>query len=186
MTPYYERKEATEWPKDEEYYLTDHGPLRYNATLNGWYDPNGYMRITKPQYYFLPLPSPISSMTLEEAKEKVAQIRGFESYKAHIDPDDYDWYKATDFMEEVAELYLQHNTAHLLEEIEELKQQMRDSLKLYEAQNNTIIKRDQQVKVLREALEIAENELTQLKNKTANNVDMNRLLMIRRTLQTTK
>lgn len=160
MTTYYERKEATETPKESGLYLTNLGWCSFAQIHDPkkpvWVKNHEKVNISE---WLLPIPSPIPSMTLEEAKHAYARSLGYGDWAMLSSERGYYGPTVSD-RDRVSELYLQHNTLSLKQELEELKEScVKFQDQIFELENNPDFKNDthkqleQQVKTLTEALE---------------------------------
>lgn len=114
MEPLYKKIDASTPPEKDGEYLTNLGWTRYDITTKEWYLSN-YSQT--PNWYFLPVTG--EKMSFEQAREKIAKGRGAYSWVEFLETEnDAQVYSAFD---EAAELYLSANTAHLLEELERVK-----------------------------------------------------------------
>lgn len=153
MTTYYEKRLATEFPKESGSYPTDKGVLDYNAENKSWSSTKGLNRTLTisehPEWWLYPIPSTIPSMTLEEARQK-NRIVNKDKYKSLLketmSPEAVSIVVENDF----AELYLQHNTLSLKQEVEGLKEScVRLHDELFEMRENPNYA-DARVKILQE------------------------------------
>lgn len=121
MSTLYERKEATDLPKESGYYHTDQGFLFYDTNTTNW-APHSLKSNLRyyPEYWLSPLPSPIPSMTQEQVSEL-----GWEAHKYN--------HRTIDGMPFVlgfrvgwhdCEEYLSTNTLSLKQEVEGLKEKL--------------------------------------------------------------
>lgn len=151
MTTYYERKEATELPKESGNYPTDVGIIYYCAIEKNWWLNDKKILLGFPSYYFVIQPSPIPSMTLEEARQK-NRIVNKDKYKSLLketmSPEAVSIVVENDF----AELYLTQNTLSLKQELEGLKEKLKQSEYNLLVVSETAADLEQRANILTEAL----------------------------------
>lgn len=163
MSTYYEKRLATELPKDEDYYHTDRGRLRYNPVLKTWYSEFGGAQITQPKYWLLPLPSPIPSMTPKDALQWLHKNEEFQHTEIDgVDVPTFD--SIAEHMDKYAAELVYKHTLSLKQEVEELKEScVKFQDQIFELENNPNFKSDthkqldQQVKTLQHSLERVHN-----------------------------
>lgn len=152
MTTYYEKRLATELPKEEGQYLTDLGMLsfrnfkeltpeqgkvfsfnqhteKFTVLEEGWFDSD--VILVCPKWWLSPLPSPIPSMTLEECKDKAAKHFGYKNYNEaevlHVGS------PLIDMQAEI--IQLSAYALSLKQEVEELKKDQEGMISVGQAKN---------------------------------------------------